>query len=73
MANVDRVLQVKMRRHRREVVGIMVHVMAIGDLTGAAVTAAVMSDHAKTMLEEDSIWASQSSDDSGQPWLNTMG
>ena len=32
MADMDGVLQVEMRGHRREVVGIMVHVVAVGDL-----------------------------------------
>src|SRR5207302_3522712 len=52
MADVNRVLQIEMRRHRRKIVGIMIHVMAIGDLTGAAMAAAVMGDDAKTVMEE---------------------
>ena len=32
MADVDGILQVEMRRHRGEVVGIVIHVVAVGDL-----------------------------------------
>ena len=44
MADVNGVFQVEMRRQRREVVGIMIHVMANADLTGSAVAATVMGD-----------------------------
>ena len=72
MADVDRVFQVEMRGHRREVVGVVIHVMTVGHLGGAAMTAAIMRDDA-IALQEEHICASQSSADSGQPWLNTMG
>jgi len=35
--------------------------------------APVMGDDAIAVLEENSIWVSQSSADRGQPWLNTTG
>ena len=53
MADVDGVLQIKMRRQGREIVGIMIHVVAVGDLGGAAVTAAVMGDDAIALIEKE--------------------
>ena len=50
MADMDCVLQVEMRGDGREVVGVMVHVMAVADLAGAAVAAAVMGDDPKTVV-----------------------
>ncbi len=41
MADVDGVLQVKMSGERGEVVGVVVHVVAVGCLAGAPVTAAI--------------------------------
>ena len=53
VTDVNRALQIEMRRERREIVGIMVHVMAVGHLAGAAMAAAVMGDDAKTVIEEE--------------------
>ncbi len=53
MADVDGVLQIEMRGDGREVVGIVVHVMAVAGLAGAAVAAAVMGDDAIAVIEED--------------------
>jgi hypothetical protein len=50
MADVNGVFQVEMGRQRREVVGIMIHVMAIADLTGSAVAATVMGDDAIAVI-----------------------
>ena len=47
MADMDGILQVEMRGHRREVVGIMIHVVAVADLAGAAMAAPVMGDDAE--------------------------
>ena len=52
MADMNGVLQIEMRRHRREIVGVVIEVMAVGHLTGAAVAAAVVRDHAIALLEE---------------------
>src|SRR5208337_1172455 len=38
---------------RRQVVGIVIHVMAAAGLAGAPMAAAVMGDHAKTLAEEE--------------------
>ena len=46
------VLQIEMRCYRREIVGVVVEVVAVGDLAGAAVAAAVMSDDAIAVIEE---------------------
>src|ERR1700759_210242 len=53
MADMNGVLDVEMRGHRREVVGIMIHVMTVAGLAGAAMTAAVMGNDAKTVIEEE--------------------
>jgi hypothetical protein len=50
MADVNGVFQVEMRRQRRQVVGIMIHVVAIADLTRSAVAAAVMGDNAIAVI-----------------------
>ena len=44
-----------------------VHVVAVADLGGTAVAAAVMRDNAKPLSSRKSICASQSSQLSGQP------
>ena len=49
MADVNGVLQVEMRGQRREIVGIVIHVMAVGHLAGPAMAAAVMGDDAKAV------------------------
>ena len=46
MTNVNGVLEVKMRCQSREVIGVVIHVMAFGSLGGSAVAAPVMRDHA---------------------------
>ena len=53
MADVNGVLQVEMRGQRRQVIGIVIHVVAVADLGGAAVAAAVMRDDAIAVLEEE--------------------
>src|SRR5438874_3348492 len=42
-----------MRRQSRQVVGVMIHVMAPAGLGGAAVTSSVMGDDAIAVLEEE--------------------
>ena len=53
MADVNSVLDVEMRGHRREVIGIMIHVMAVAGLAGPSMAAAVMGNDAKTVIEEE--------------------
>ena len=53
MADVDGVFQIEMRGKSSQVVGVMVHIVAVGGLGGAAVAAAVMGDDAIAMLEEE--------------------
>ena len=53
MADVNGVLQIEMRRHRREVVGIVIHVVAVAGLGGSAMAAAVMGDDAIAVIEEE--------------------
>ena len=47
------VFQIEMRRQRREVVGIMVHVVAVADLGGSPMAAPVMGDDAIAVIEEE--------------------
>ena len=53
MANMDGVLQVEMRGQCCEVVGIVVHIMAIAGLARSAVAAAVMGYDAIAATEEE--------------------
>src|SRR5271170_2931529 len=53
MANMDGVFEVEMRCKSGQVVGVVVHIMALGGLGGATVATAVMGDHAIAMLQEE--------------------
>src|SRR6266480_2505786 len=53
MADMDGVFQVEIRRKSRQVVGVMVHIVALGGLGGATMAAAVMCDHAIAMMQEE--------------------
>src|SRR5262245_15754344 len=53
VADVYSILQVQMCGQSCEVVGIMIHVVAVGRLGRAAMTAPVMGDHTKTLAEEE--------------------
>ena len=53
MADMDGVFQVEMRRQSGQVVGVMVHIVAVGGLGGAAMAAAVMGDDAIAMMQEE--------------------
>src|SRR5438067_2696667 len=53
MADMDGVFQVEMRRKSRQVVSVMVHIVALGGLGGATVATAVMGDHAVAMMQEE--------------------
>ena len=50
---MDGVLQVEMRGDGREVVSVVIHVVAVGYLAGAAMAAAVMGDDPKTVVQEE--------------------
>src|SRR5713101_4316076 len=52
MADMDGVLQVEMRRKSRQVVGVMIHIVAIGSLGGATMATSVMGDHAIAMTQK---------------------
>ena len=47
------VLQIEMRRHGGKIVRIVIEVMAVGHLAGAAVAAAVVRDHAIAVTEKE--------------------
>jgi hypothetical protein len=53
MTDVDRAFQVEMRRKRSEVVGIVVHVVAVIDLRRTPVTTAIVCDNAKAATKEE--------------------
>src|ERR1700687_1450799 len=53
MANVNGVLQVEMRSQRRQVIGIVIHVVTVAHLSGPAMAPAVMSYDAIAVLEEE--------------------
>ena len=50
---MDGVLQIEMRRQRRQIVGIMIHVVAVAGLGRAAVAAPVMGDDAIAVVQEE--------------------
>jgi hypothetical protein len=52
MADVNRVSQVQMLRHRSQIGGIVVHVVAVADLSRPPVAAPVMRDDAEAFTEE---------------------
>src|SRR5260370_13324579 len=52
MADMNRVLQVEMRGQRRQVIGIVIHVVTVAHLSGSAVASAVMRYDAIAVLEE---------------------
>src|ERR1700722_20283030 len=53
MADVDGVREIEMRRQRREVVGIVVHVVAVAGLGGSPVAPPVVSDDAIDVKDEE--------------------
>jgi len=53
MADMHGVLEVEMRRQRGEIVGIVIHVVAVRDLARAAVAAPVVRDDAKAATVEE--------------------
>src|SRR4029077_12784889 len=50
MTDMDGVAQVEMRRQSRQVVGIMVHIVAVGSLGRATMSTAIVGDDAIAML-----------------------
>src|SRR5580704_4499442 len=53
MANMNSLFQVEMRRNGRQIVGIVVHVVAVGGLSGAAVPTTIMRDNPIAALQEE--------------------
>src|SRR5580698_2590049 len=53
MADMNRILEVEMCGERRQVVGIVIHVMAVPGLAGTPVSPPVVSNHAKATLAEE--------------------
>src|SRR4029077_12390807 len=53
VADMNRIFEVEMCGQRRQVVGVMIHVMAIPGLAGTPVTPSVVSNHAIAALAEE--------------------
>src|SRR5581483_3928559 len=53
MAHMNGIFQVQMGGNSRQVVGIMVHIVAAVGLTGAAVAAAIVGDNPIPMIQEE--------------------
>src|SRR5262245_26281097 len=53
MADVNGVLQIEMGSHHREIVGVVIHVVAVARLGRSAVAAAIMGDHAVALLKKE--------------------
>ena len=53
MADMDGVLQIEMRGQRRQVVGVVIHVVAVAGLRGAAMAAPIVGDDAIAVVEEE--------------------
>jgi hypothetical protein len=53
VAYVDHILQIKVFRERRQIVSIVVHVVAVAGLGRPPVAAPVVSDDAKALAEEE--------------------
>src|SRR5580704_12435251 len=53
MADMDRIFQVEMCRESRKVIGIMIHIVAVGSLSRAAVTTAIMGDNPIAMVQKE--------------------
>ncbi len=53
MADVNGVLQIEMRDHRGKIVGVVIHIVAVGDLGRAAMAAPIMGDDAIAVIEKE--------------------
>ena len=53
VADMDSIREIEMRRHRREIVGIVIHIVPVAALAGPAVAAAVMGDDAVATIQEE--------------------
>jgi hypothetical protein len=73
VADVHRVPEIQMCCQRREIVGVVVHVVAVAGLSGSPVAAPVMGDDAIAVGEEEQHLRIPVVGRSGQPWLNTTG
>jgi hypothetical protein len=73
MTDVDGVLQLEVLDQLRQVVGVLVHVLALPRLARAAVAAAVMGDDAIAMRGQEKRLVLEGVGAGGQPWLKTMG
>jgi hypothetical protein len=52
MPDVDHILQVQMSGNRGEVIGVMIHIVAVGNLGGAAMASPIVGDHAIAVIQK---------------------
>jgi hypothetical protein len=50
MTNMDRILQIEMRREFGEIIGIVIHIVSVVGLARSTVTSAVMGDDSVAMV-----------------------
>jgi hypothetical protein len=53
MADMDRILEAEMRRHRGEIVGIMVEIVPVARLRRASMSTPVMRDYAIALAQKE--------------------
>jgi len=73
MPDVDGVLEIEVIDQFGEIVGVMVHVVAVPRLTGTAMAAEVMTDAAIAVAGEEEHLVLESIRRQRQPWLKTIG
>jgi hypothetical protein len=56
MADMHGTLEVEMFGQPRQVIGVMIHIMAAAGLGGAPMAAPVVGDHAEALAEEEQTW-----------------
>jgi hypothetical protein len=67
------ILEVQVRGQRRQVIGIVIHIVTVCRLARASMAAAVMGDDPIAAIQEENELRIQSSEESGQPCESTIG
>ena len=73
MADQHRVVQIERVEERRQIVGVVVQVVAVPGLAGSATAATVMGDGAIALGGQEERLVVPGIGISGQPWLKTTG
>src|SRR5215469_1691854 len=53
MTNMNSILQIEMSNNSGQVIGIVIHIMTVGGLSGTSVPATVMGNHTIAAIEEE--------------------